>query len=366
MTERDPLLSGTLHDLNNLLTVIAGHGELMLRRIAQTDPLWRNVDAIRKAAESGSALTHQMLASTRQIDLPRDEVDVNELVIDVLGMLEAQVTGKVEVRTALAERLGRVHASRAQIEQVIVNLVMNAIEAMPGGGTLTVETAPADAGDRPGGYPPSATSRGGHVRVTVRDTGRGIEPWVRARLFQPYFTTKEGKGTGLGLATANVIVARHGGALTVASAPGQGASFNVYLPRVADSDDTDAAEDTRYTVVAIEDEPELRQLIQEILELHGYTVLVAPDAHEGLALAERHPGRIDLVITDVILPGMSLHTFRQALDRARPDVRVLYVSAHTDDEIARRVKGQPAPVLRKPFAVGALAAKVREALDAAR
>jgi CheY-like chemotaxis protein len=358
---------GTLHDFKNLLTVIAGHAGLLLKRLDEADPRWRNADAIRQAVDSGRALAQRALGGSRQPGSAPEAVDVNAIVIGVLGMLEGLAPAGVTIQPRLARRLGRARAKRAELEQVLVNLAVNALDAMPDGGTLTVETAEIEleaAEVRRFTDPPP----GRYIVVAVRDTGRGIEPWAQARLFQPYFTTKQPKGSGLGLATAQLVVSRYGGTITVTSAAGNGSTFQVYLPQAeasleADPDpngDGGAAE----TILVVEEEPELRELVREILELHGYTVLDAPTAGAALALAARHPDPIDLVVSDLEPPGMTVGEFADALRRLRPETLLLCVSGESDEELARRAPTVPAPILRKPFAVGALAAKVREVLDA--
>jgi signal transduction histidine kinase len=359
--------NGTLHDFRNLLTVISGHSELMLKRLDESDPLWRSADAVRKAAESGNALTQHLLEANRRVELPAEVVDLNEVVASVARMLEGTLAVGVDLVTRLDRGLGRVQVNPAQIEQVLVNLAVNARDAMPDGGRLTIETANAEfTASRGWGF---ANLRPGlYTVVAVSDTGSGMEPWIQSRLFQPYFTTKGGKGTGLGLATAHLIVKRHGGHITVTSAAGEGSTFRVYLPRVPEAELADEAGDARVrgseTILVVDDEPELRELMREILELHGYTVLDARDAGEGLRMAEGHEGPLHLVIADVTTPGMRLGDFIAALARLRPGARALCVSGHAEEEISRRVGPLPGPLLTKPFAVGALAEKVREVLDA--
>lgn len=362
----DGLLSGTLHDFKNLLTVISGHTELMQKRLGPGDPLWRNAEAVRKATEAGNALTQQLLETTRRVDVPDQDLDMKELVGSVLGMLEGTIPVSVDVDTRPGACVGAVRANRQHLEQVLVNLVVNALDAMPDGGHLTIETCEVDLG--PGQVRRFSDPRPGrYVMVTVRDTGHGMDAWVQARVFQPYFTTKEGKGNGLGLATAQLIVTRLGGAITVTSAPGHGSSFQVYLPRASAPSEGDPEPHgscgTVATVLVVEDEREIRELCREILELHGHPVFEAEDTETALALAARHGGPIDLVITEVVVPGLDTTEFRAALRRLRPDARLLYVSGHSDDEIARCAAAPSVPVLKKPFAVGALAQQVREILE---
>jgi CheY-like chemotaxis protein len=354
-----------LHDLKNLLTVIAGHSQLMLARLKQRDPLWRNAEAIRRAAESG---TEMMLAALAPAAAPaRDtDVDVNALVTAAVRMLDGSVGEHVEVSLRLGPGRTHVHGVARDLEQVVVNLVVNARDAMPQGGRLVLETGvlvvPDTWGRRPSDPPPGAW-----VTIAVSDTGSGMEPRIRSRLFEPYFTTKP-TGTGLGLSTAQDIVRRHGGVITVASMVGCGSRFTVFLPWRAEEAMTQGAtaptpRPARETVLVVEDEPELRELVSEVLQLQGYTVLEARSAEDGLAVAEHHAGRIDLVITDVFMPGMAPRPFVEALRRTRPDAKVMYVSGHSDDEIVRRAGEVEGVLLRKPFSIGTLATKVREVLD---
>jgi hypothetical protein len=375
-----PLEAGTLHDFKNILTVISGHSELLLARLKEDDPLWRSADAIRKAVESGAALTAQWLAATRREGSPSEVFDLNELVATVGRMLDGPIGSDIELGLRLDPAAGRVRVSRAEVEQVIVNLAVNAKDAMPAGGRLTIETGRLDvaAGDarRLTDPPPGAWAT-----VVVSDTGTGMEPWVASRLFEPYFTTKPGKGTGLGLATAQAIVRRHGGDITMTTAAGRGSSFRVYLPRApemvgsrngaakaAEANGESAMPVTpgTETIVVVEDELELRELIREVLELQGYTVFAARTVDEAQTAAARHTGAIHLVITDVFTPGQGPRELLADLRRARPAVKVLYVSGYSDDEITRRAGPLQGALLRKPFAVSALTRRVREALDVAR
>lgn len=360
---------GAIHDFKNLLTVISGHSELLLARLKEGDPLWRSADAIRKAVESGAALTTQLLATTRRPDLPADVVEVNDLVGSVARMLDGPIGPGVELNVRLDTAAGRVRVSRTEIEQVIVNLAVNAQDAMPAGGRLTIETVRVDitpgVGRRLSDPPPGAWAV-----VSVQDTGTGMEPWIASRLFEPYFTTKSGKGTGLGLATAQAIARRHGGDITVTTAVGRGSTFRVYLPRVPEpvSRRNGAAAPIALrgseTVLVVEDELELRELVREILEIHGYTVLEARTSEEAEALVARHPGSLALTIADVFTPGRGPRELLATLRATRPQLKVLYVSGHSDDEITRRAGPLDGPLLRKPFAVGALTRKIREILDA--
>jgi hypothetical protein len=363
-----PLGPGTLHDFKNLLTVISGHSELLLARLKEDDPLWRSADAIRKAVESGTVLTSRLLAAAPRPEPPADVVELNEVVATVGGMLEGPLDPKIRLDVRLDTAAGRVRLSRAEIEQVLVNLAVNAQDAMPGGGRLLIETARVDVvpgvARRLSDPPPGAWAT-----VIVTDTGTGMEPWVASRLFEPYFTTKAGKGTGLGLATAQAIMRRHGGDITVSTSIGVGSTFRVYLPRLPEAVPVHAGPSKpstlrgTETILVVEDERELRELVREILEIHGYTVLEAHTAAHARALAATHRGPIALTITDVFTPGEGPRELLPALRATRPGMRVLYISGHTDEEVERRAGPLDGALLRKPFAIGALAAKVREILD---
>lgn len=367
MMNGSSLEAGVLHDVRNILTVISGHSELLLARLSETDPLWRSAEAIRKAAESGAALTSQLLAERRGEEARGEVVELNDLVGAVVRMLEATLGPAVRLDMRLAPDAGCVRVNRTEFEQVIMNLAVNARDAMPEGGRLTIETGHTEV--RPGearrlsDLPP-----GTWATVLVSDTGIGMEPWVAARLFEPYFTTKNGSGTGLGLATAHDIVRRYGGAILVTTSRGAGSTFRVYLRAESDGAPVKADEAPRRitgteTLLLIEDDAELRDLVREILGLQGYSVLQAQGADEALRVATDYTGPIDLVIADVFTPGMSPREVVARLREARPTIKVLYVSGHADEEVLRRTGPLDGTLLRKPFAVGALSEKVRAVLD---
>ncbi len=367
MTNAARLEPGALHDVRNILTVISGHSELILARLSEDDPLWRSANAIRKAAESGAALTSKLLAERRAEAARNDVVDLNDLVGTVVRMIEATVAPAVHVVTRFAPDAGCVRVNRAEFEQVVMNLAVNARDAMPDGGRLTVETARTDvlSGEarRLSDLPP-----GSWATVLVSDTGIGMEPWVAAHLFEPYFTTKNGTGTGLGLATAREIVQRYGGAILVTTARGAGSTFRVYLrteAAAAPAKHEEAAPPLHgtETLLLIEDDAELRDLVREILELQGYAVLDAQGGDEALRVAAGYPGAIDLVIADVFTPGISPREAIARLRQARPALKVLFVSGHADDEVLRRTGPLDGALLRKPFAVGVLGERVRAVLD---
>ncbi len=362
------LAGGIAHDFNNLLTVIKGRSQLVLHRLRSDDPLRRQIMLIEETSERAASLTRQLLAFSRKQVLEPRVLDLNAVVEGIEKMLRRLIGEDVELRTEPASALSAIRADPGQLEQVIVNLVVNARDAMPRGGTLTIETANVErtAADRPVDVP-----AGAYVRLSVTDTGVGMTLMTQTRLFEPFFTTKEvGKGTGLGLATVYGIIKQSGGGIAVRSEPGVGTRFDIFLPRVDEA--IEAATPGRLladapggaeTVLLVEDEGSVRDLAREILETRGYTVLEARDGAQALGIAERHGGPIALLLTDVVMPGMSGPELARRLTGLRPGLKVLYVSGYTDRGVAPG-EGPPAAVLlQKPFTPGVLAGKVREVLD---
>jgi two-component system, cell cycle sensor histidine kinase and response regulator CckA len=367
------LAGGIAHDFNNLLTVITGTVELALASLAQHEPLHADLTDVREAAQRASALTRQLLAFSRQQVLRPEVMDLNRVVSDLSKMLRRLIGEELAFALDLAEDLGVVKADVNQLEQVILNLVVNARDAMPDGGTLTVTTRSVTiAGEGPDGPTP-----GEYVRLTVQDTGVGIAPSVKARLFEPFFTTKEvGKGTGLGLATAFGIVSQSGGTITVDSVEGRGAAFHVFLPRLGGEEvpaagpgARDGAEEpptARGTILLVDDEPTLRRITLRILERAGYRVLAASSGAEAIRLAERHPGTIDLLLTDIVMPGMNGPQLFAELRRRDPELRVLFTSGYPGDagQDHRLPDGGDVPFIPKPYSVADLTAQVRRLLTA--
>jgi PAS domain S-box-containing protein len=365
------LAGGIAHDFNNLLTVIQLHSELLLDGMAGDDPHREDAEQIQRQAERAAALTRQLLAFSRKQLLQPRLLDLNAAIRDVEAMLRRLVGEDVSLLTRLAPDLGRVMADPNQLVQVFLNLVGNSRDAMPGGGTITIETANVELdesyGDRHGAVVPA----GPYVMVAVSDTGTGMDTATRARVFEPFFTTKEpGRGTGLGLATVYGVVKQSGGWVWVYSEPGQGTVFKIYMPRV-DSDGEQGTAAARTpdprgdeTILLVEDDAELRDLARQLLAQLGYRLLVAADGVEALATAHRHPAPIHLLATDVVLPQMSGSALAAQLRAVRPELRVLYMSGYTDDEIVRRGLLAPSTVfLQKPFTRRGLAEAVRTALD---
>jgi two-component system, cell cycle sensor histidine kinase and response regulator CckA len=364
------LAGGVAHDFNNLLTAILGNTQLLRRDLGESHPSRADVEEIRKAADRAAGLTRQLLAySRRQVLQPR-VLDLNGVVREMERLLDRLIGEDVTLVTRLATPLGRVRADPGQVEQVVVNLAVNARDAMPQGGVLTIETGDVELDAATVDHTGSAV--GPCVMLAVTDTGIGMDAETRAHLFEPFFTTKEvGKGTGLGLATVYGIVKQSGGAIAVYTEPGQGTTFRIYLPRV-DADGAPlaavrpAAAPPRgtETVLLVEDEVSVRHLANKLLQGAGYTVIAAADATTALALADAHPGPIHLLLTDVVMPRVSGPELAAELLARRPDARVLYMSGYPGDTVVQR--GTLAPgvaFLQKPFTPDALERKVREVLE---
>ena len=362
------LAGGVAHDFNNLLGVIIGYSELLLRDLAAGSPGARRMTEIRNAADRAAGLTRQLLAfSRRQVLQPR-VLDLNAVVSEAREMLARVISENVAIITVLAPGLGRVRADPGQIHQVILNFAVNARDAMPAGGTLTLETRNVDL-DRAAAGRHAGLAPGRYVALLVGDTGHGMPPEILEHLFEPFFTTKEqGHGTGLGLATVYGVVTQSGGHVEVESAVGRGTTFKVYLPLAeAEQDEAPAAPTAgspSETILLIEDAEALRDMVQEILEAEGYRVIAAEDAERALEVAASHPGRIALVITDVVMPGMSGPAAAERLLVLRPDIRVLLMSGYTDEAIGQQgVIGRETHFIQKPFSADALLRKVRVVLD---
>jgi PAS domain S-box-containing protein len=364
------LAGGIAHDFNNLLTVIRGYSELVLDELGSADPLRNEVSEIQKAADRAASLTRQLLAFSRQQVLAPKILDLNLVVNNMDKLLHRLIGEDVDLFTVLEPGLGRVKADPGQIEQVIMNLAVNARDAMPQGGKLTIETANTDL-DENYSRDHIAVKPGCYVMIAVSDTGVGMNDKVRARIFEPFFTTKEvGKGTGLGLSTVYGIVKQSGGYVWVYSEVGKGSSFKIYLPRVdapaelAPSHAGTPARRGTETVLLVEDEDGVRALMRHVLHKHGYYVLEARHGGEALLTCERHQDKIDLLLTDVVLEQMSGRELAQRLQKLRPAMKVLYVSGYADDAIVHHgVLNAGMSFLQKPFTTEALARKIRYILD---
>ena len=365
------LAGGIAHDFNNLLSVILGQSELLLRRSRAGDPALKRVEEIRKAGERAALLTRQLLAFSRKQVLVPEVLDLGAVITDLASMLRRLIGEDIVLRSVIRPDSGPVRADRGQIEQVIVNLVVNARDAMPEGGTISVEVGNADLDAAyAASHPPAAPGR--YVMLAVSDTGMGMDAATRARVFEPFFTTKEkGKGTGLGLATVYGIVKQSGGYVWLYSEPGKGATFKIYLPRLEGVAEVRAAPRRpapaprgTETVLLVEDEEMLRALAREVLEESGYRVLAAGGGEEALRVAGAHDGAIHLLLTDVVMPGMSGRAVAEQLASSRPGMKVLYTSGYTDDAVFQRgVLPEGTAFIAKPFTTEGLTRKVREILD---
>jgi two-component system cell cycle sensor histidine kinase/response regulator CckA len=366
------LAGGVAHDFNNQLTVITSCTELLLMDTEERDPRRDNLEEIRKAAQGAAALTRQLLAFSRQQVVEPKLVTIEEVVASAEKMLKRLIGEDVELVAVLSEAPATVKIDPSQLEQVIMNLAVNARDAMPDGGKLTLETSAVELGEYYARtHWPAIPGR--FALLAVSDTGIGMTDQTRARIFEPFFTTKElGKGTGLGLATVYGIVKQSGGFIWVYSEPGQGATFRIYLPRVDEPPTmsppvaSTASLLGTETILLTEDAPALRGMARQILERYGYTVLEAPDGKEALALARSVPGPIHLLLTDVVMPGMSGRELAERFTGHRSEMKVLYMSGYTDDAVVRHGVLRPGiAYLQKPFTPESLAHKVREVLDSA-
>ena len=362
------LAGGIAHDFNNLLGVIVGYGERVARRLPAEER--REIGEVLKAADHAAALTHQLLAfSRRQVLQPR-VMDVNAVVADLNGMLRRIIGEDIHLITVLKDGVGRVKADHAQMQQVIMNLTVNARDAMPRGGTLTIETDNVNL-DESYVSAHNAVRSGRYVMLAVTDTGEGMDKDTQARIFEPFFTTKgAGRGTGLGLATVFGIVKQSGGDIWVYSERFHGTTFKVYLPRVDEPLAGEASAPTRVsggteTVMIVEDADNLRQLAREILTEQGYNVVEARSGPEAVALLETHAARFDLLLTDLVMPGMSGRELADKAAAVRPGIKVLFMSGYTDDALGNHGALDPGMALiEKPFTVDLLLRRVRESLDA--
>ena len=368
------LAGGIAHDFNNLLTAILGYSELMEAQLPDDEDLRSSLREIHHAGERAAALTRQLLAFSRKQVLQPRLLDLNAVVSEVEKLLRRLIGEDVELVTQLDPALGNVKADPGQLEQVLINLAVNARDAMPEGGTLTIETANAVLDTGFAMANPGARS-GEYAVLTVADTGIGMSDDVRSHAFEPFFTTKEqGKGTGLGLATAYGIVKQSDGYITVESEPGRGAAFRIYFPRAAGAaaasglgEHPPLSPRGTETILLVEDETGVRRLSCTILESQGYTVLEAASGAEALEIARSHTGEIHLLATDVVMPGMSGRVLWDRLRALHPGPRVLFMSGYTDDAIARHGVLEPGiAFLQKPFTPFGLAQKVRDVLDAAQ
>jgi len=365
------LAGGVAHDFNNLLTAILGYCSLILDEVPEGSPMRQDLIEIQSAGERAASLTRQLLAFSRRQMLQPQVVDINTLVRQLEKLLRRLISEDVELVTALASDLRPVRVDPASVEQILVNLAVNARDAMPLGGQLTIETANVEI-DEAYTVTHVAMKSGPYVMMAVGDTGVGMDAALRARVFEPFFTTKEqGRGSGLGLATVYGMVKQSGGYIWVYSEPGHGTVFKVYLPPaktrvVPRATDAGKSVDTAHgweTVLLVEDEDAVRTLAREVLRRHGYVVLEARHGVDALRVAERHTDDIHLMITDVVMPHMSGRETAERLSKVRPKMKVLFMSGYTDHALMHRELTPGASFLQKPFTPDNFARKVRHVLD---
>jgi two-component system, cell cycle sensor histidine kinase and response regulator CckA len=368
------LAGGIAHDFNNLLTVIGGRSHMLRNRLPRGSVEAGAVELIEETAKRGGALTAQLLIfSRKQVVAPR-VLSLNTVVLRMENMLRRVIGEDMELTMRVPDGVGRVKADPNQLEQVILNLAVNARDAMPTGGRLTIETANVEVDE-------ALASRhmgmyaGPYVTLTVSDTGEGVDAEALAHIFEPFFTTKGERGTGLGLSTVYGIVTQSGGCIAVESEPGAGATFTVYLPRVTDLAMAPDSVPTLLgaprgseTILLAEDEPDVRSLACEVLAEHGYNVLQGRHGAEALEVAGQHKDPIHLLLTDVVMPQLGGRELADRLHSVHPETRVLFTSGYTDDAVIRhRVsRSDKTPLLEKPYSPDTLLRRVREALDAPR
>jgi signal transduction histidine kinase len=366
------LAAGVAHDFNNLLTVIIGFTELVTADDAATGKHAVELAEILSAAQSATGLTKQLLAFSRQQVLHAAPLDVNGLIVHMTGLLRRLIGDHIEIEMALAPNLSLAFADRGQLEQVVMNLVVNARDAMPDGGRVAITTRDVDLDDA--SFQNEAAMPGAYVMLAVTDTGTGMAAETHRRLFEPFFTTKEtGRGTGLGLSTTYGIVKQSKGYIGVDTELGYGTTFNVYLPRAEKDVSAEAGDRTEIaaptprsaeTVLLVEDEPGVRRLSKRILEDAGYQVLEADSGHAAERLFAMHAGSIDLLVTDIVMPRCGGLELFHRLQRSAPALRVLYMSGHTRPSSARNPEVDAGiPLVRKPFTAAELKRRVRDALD---
>ena len=367
------LAGGVAHDFNNLLTVIQAHGEFLEQGVPPSEPMREDVDGIMKAARRATVLTRQLLAFSRKQLLQSVVFDLNTVVTTLEPMLRRLIGEDIEINTRPSYERAIVVADPGQMEQALVNLAINSRDAMPQGGKLTIEIANVQIGEGHENAGTDPTPPGAYVLLAVSDTGVGIPRDQIDRVFEPFFTTKEvGKGTGLGLSTLYGIVKQSGGYVGVSSEVGVGTTFRIYLPRaegqttapITDPGRTAKKAGGLETILVTEDEPQVATIIHRILQAKGYSVLTAGNGKEALAVSAGHAGRIDLLVTDVIMPELGGVELAEQLRRTRPATRVLYISGYTSSEMDRRgVLRAGSAFLQKPFTGSGLALAVRAVLD---
>ena len=364
------LAGGVAHDFNNILTGISGYTELALERLDPASPMREDLAEVLRLSKRAAELTRQLLAFSRRQMLEQQVLNINDMIADTAKMLKRVLSENIDLQFVPAPNLGNVRADPMQLEQVLMNLAINARDAMPAGGKLTIETANVELDADYAGHHVSVIP-GRYVMMAVSDTGHGMDAATQSHLFEPFFTTKEkGKGTGLGLATAYGIVKQHGGNIWVYTEPGNGATFKVYLPRAEEA--ASAAKPAadpgmsrgEETILIVEDEPAVRAVAERALKARGYALLTASNAEQAESLFSEHPERISLLLTDVVLPGINGRMLYDRLKSKKPDLKVLYMSGYTDNAIVHQgTLDTSVAFMQKPFTVEMAARKVRQVLD---
>jgi signal transduction histidine kinase len=366
------LTAGVAHDFNNLLTAINGFAELIQAQLRPDDPVQEMAAAVLRSGQRAASLVRQLLAFSRKQIIQPQVLNLNTIVVELDKMLQRVIGEDIDLKIRLAPELWPVKVDPAQMEQVILNLVVNARDAMPTGGQLTIETANVVIDDN---YVADHldSQPGKYVLLTISDTGFGMSPEVKAHIFEPFFTTKErGHGTGLGLATVFGIVKQSGGNIWVYSEEGMGATFKIYLPAVEEKITRPSAlleagpelPVGSETILLVEDDMGVRELLRRVLPKLGYTLLEAGSGQEALRLLADYPDPVHLLLTDVVMPGISGKTLAEEVSRARPDLKTLFMSGYTDEAIVQHgVSDAEVAYLQKPFSLMALAAKIRSVLD---
>jgi two-component system, cell cycle sensor histidine kinase and response regulator CckA len=362
------LAGGVAHDFNNLLTVIIGRGEVLLGRVSNNHPMRPDLLLIYDAAQKAASVTRQLLAFGRKQVLQPKILNLNSVVQNMDPMLQSLISDNIEMKCDLGNNLCSVEADRGQIEQVLMNLVVNALDAMPDGGTLRIQTANIDLERAPAGAGANMES-GNYVMLAVQDTGRGMDEETLSHIFEPFFTTKhKSKGTGLGLSTVYGIVQQSGGYISAASQPGHGTTFKIYLPgfpipaEPLEGHERPAPRGTE-TILIAEDADLVRQLTREMLEVRGYNVIEAANGEQALQICKTYDGTIHLTLSDFVMPGITGRELAEQAVQLRPDMKVVLMSGYTD-EISRAGFLHPGlPFIEKPFTSNSLALKIRDVLD---
>jgi nitrogen-specific signal transduction histidine kinase len=362
------LAGGVAHDFNNLLMAIHGYGEMLVANL-DGDPRREDAEEIVKAADRAAGLTRQLLAFSRRQVIKQQAIELDKLVENMRNMLQRLIGADIRIDTDVWPDLMPVMADSTQVEQILVNLVVNARDAMPSGGLISIELRNIEL-DRVGVAAHPGLQPGDYVEMAVSDTGSGMDSETTSHIFEPFFTTKErGKGTGLGLSTVYGIVQQSGGAIEVQSRIGHGTTFYIYLPCASDLGKPApikpaAAQAISETVLLVEDDDRVRALISNMLKKQGYSVLLASAADQAMEIAARHRGPIHLLLTDVVMPGTSGRHLSERLTAERPETRVLFMSGYSDDAILRHgVKQAAAHFIQKPFSIDALAHRIRDILS---